>query len=181
MFHTILDKHLPSRRSGGRKKVPRAVEVTLDMQILDVFIWLGDPSEDSNPSEDGDLDKPLQDLLYFGSGYSAVPLVALSLRRSGIWLDDGRRHGRPQDVPDIPRHVSRYRIVWRSQGAIFRCRPEISLESRLVLARMGSVDRRMHSGSWEGSRMKNRGSVVSVSVTRVLPHPARTYSLLACP
>ncbi|KAH6694160.1 separin [Plectosphaerella plurivora] len=58
-FYTILDKHLPSRRPGGGKKTARAPKVTLDTRILDLFIGLGDPSEDS------DLDEPLQDLLYF--------------------------------------------------------------------------------------------------------------------
>jgi separase len=57
-FQNILDKHLPSRQKTGKKsKVPR---ITLDSRILDLFIGLGDASD-----EDCDFSEPLTDLLYF--------------------------------------------------------------------------------------------------------------------
>ncbi|KAL2074392.1 hypothetical protein VTL71DRAFT_8170 [Oculimacula yallundae] len=57
-FQNILDRHLPSRRKTGRKAAgPR---VTLDSRILDLFIGLGDASD-----EQCDFSEPLTDLLYF--------------------------------------------------------------------------------------------------------------------
>jgi separase len=57
-FQNILDKHLPSRQKIGKKNnVPR---ITLDSQILELFIGLGDASD-----EDCDFSEPLTDLLYF--------------------------------------------------------------------------------------------------------------------
>lgn len=55
-FETILDRHLPSRRSnkrGMKKLCP-------DDQVLELFIGLG-----SDQEGDMDLDEPLSDLLYF--------------------------------------------------------------------------------------------------------------------
>ncbi len=58
-FQTILDKYLPSRRKGtGKRKT--AARITLDSRILDLFIGLGDASD-----EDCDFSEPLTDLLYF--------------------------------------------------------------------------------------------------------------------
>lgn len=57
-FQNILDKHLPSRQKTGKRNTgPR---ITLDSRILDLFIGLGDASD-----EDCDLSEPLTDLLYF--------------------------------------------------------------------------------------------------------------------
>ncbi|PVH87040.1 cell division-associated protein-like protein bimb [Cadophora sp. DSE1049] len=57
-FQNILDRHLPSRRKTGRKAAgPR---ITLDSRILDLFIGLGDASDDQC-----DFSEPLTDLLYF--------------------------------------------------------------------------------------------------------------------
>ncbi|KAI6709801.1 hypothetical protein JHW43_007660 [Diplocarpon mali] len=57
-FQNILDRHLPSRRKTGRKAAgPR---ITLDSRILDLFIGLGDASD-----EECDFSEPLTDLLYF--------------------------------------------------------------------------------------------------------------------
>ncbi|KAK0129619.1 hypothetical protein ONS96_000183 [Cadophora gregata f. sp. sojae] len=57
-FQNILDRHLPSRRKSGRKVAgPR---ITLDSRILDLFIGLGDASD-----EQCDFSEPLTDLLYF--------------------------------------------------------------------------------------------------------------------
>ncbi|KAH7418438.1 cell division-associated protein-like protein bimb [Cadophora sp. MPI-SDFR-AT-0126] len=57
-FQSILDRHLPSRRKTGRKVAgPR---ITLDSRILDLFIGLGDASD-----EQCDFSEPLTDLLYF--------------------------------------------------------------------------------------------------------------------
>ncbi|KAF8864117.1 hypothetical protein BDZ45DRAFT_797628 [Acephala macrosclerotiorum] len=57
-FSNILDRHLPSRRkTRGKHAAPR---VTLDTRILDLFIGLGDASD-----EECDLSEPLTDLLYF--------------------------------------------------------------------------------------------------------------------
>jgi separase len=57
-FHDILNKHLPSRQKMGKRNAgPR---ITLDSRILDLFIGLGDASD-----EDCDLSEPLTDLLYF--------------------------------------------------------------------------------------------------------------------
>lgn len=57
-FHNILDRHLPSRQKVGKRNAgPR---VTLDPRILDLFIGLGDASD-----EDCDFSEPLTDLLYF--------------------------------------------------------------------------------------------------------------------
>jgi separase len=62
-FHNVLDKHLPSRRHprGRRPKAAAAVtKLTLDPRILDLFIGLGDASQDGC-----DFDDVLTDLLYF--------------------------------------------------------------------------------------------------------------------
>jgi separase len=57
-FQNILDKHLPSRRKTGRRNAsPR---VTLDARILELFIGLGDLSDDEFA-----LSEPLDDLLNF--------------------------------------------------------------------------------------------------------------------
>ncbi|CZS93527.1 related to cell division-associated protein [Rhynchosporium graminicola] len=57
-FQNILDRHLPSRRKTGRKGTgPR---ITLDSRILELFIGLGDASD-----EQCDFSEPLTDLLYF--------------------------------------------------------------------------------------------------------------------
>ncbi|KAG0646754.1 Separase [Hyphodiscus hymeniophilus] len=56
-FQNILDRHLPSRRKTKRSTSPR---ITLDSRILDLFIGLGDASD-----ENSDLSEPLTDLLYF--------------------------------------------------------------------------------------------------------------------
>lgn len=61
-FQIILDKHLPSRRQVRGKKTtkPAASKVALDMRILELFIGLGDASD-----EQCDFDEMLNDLLYF--------------------------------------------------------------------------------------------------------------------
>lgn len=57
-FQIILDKYLPSRIKKGKKSAtPR---ITLDTRILDLFIGLGDASD-----EEADFSEPLTDLLYF--------------------------------------------------------------------------------------------------------------------
>ncbi|KAH8815805.1 peptidase family C50-domain-containing protein [Xylogone sp. PMI_703] len=56
-FQNTLDKHLPSRRQAGKKGTGH--RVSLDARILDLFIGLGDPSDDEDFSES------LNDLLYF--------------------------------------------------------------------------------------------------------------------
>jgi separase len=57
-FQNILDKHLPSRQKTGKRNTgPR---ITLDSRILELFIGLGDASD-----EDCDFSEPLTDLLYF--------------------------------------------------------------------------------------------------------------------
>ncbi|KAI9798072.1 MAG: hypothetical protein M1833_004969 [Piccolia ochrophora] len=55
-FHNILDKHLPSRQRGRHLKAPR---ITFDPRILELFVGLGEASEDH------DIDESLTDLLYF--------------------------------------------------------------------------------------------------------------------
>lgn len=58
-FQDILDRHLPSRRKKtGKKSSPN--RVTLDSRILELFIGLGDASDESC-----DFSEPLTDLLYF--------------------------------------------------------------------------------------------------------------------
>lgn len=60
-LQTILDKHLPSRRQGRGKKTSKSmVKVALDNRILELFIGLGDASD-----EECDFDEMLNDLLYF--------------------------------------------------------------------------------------------------------------------
>ncbi|TQV91416.1 hypothetical protein V2A60_008937 [Cordyceps javanica] len=56
----MLDAHLPSRNQRRGKKSAKA-GVTLDPRILDLFIGLGDPTNDP----DSDFDEALNDLLYF--------------------------------------------------------------------------------------------------------------------
>ncbi|KAL6715587.1 separin protein [Lecanora helva] len=53
-IQNILDKHLPSRRQGGR-----ANKLVFDLQIMELFVGLG------SPSEMHDIDEALTDLLYF--------------------------------------------------------------------------------------------------------------------
>ncbi|RKF55488.1 Separin [Erysiphe neolycopersici] len=57
-FQGILDKYLPSRQKGSKRN--RVARITLDSRIFDLFIGLGDMSE-----EGLDLSEPLTDLLYF--------------------------------------------------------------------------------------------------------------------
>jgi separase len=61
-FLAILDKHLPSRRQvrGKKSKTAPSLRATLDTNILDLFIGLGDATK-----PDCDLDDELNDLLYF--------------------------------------------------------------------------------------------------------------------
>ncbi|KAM3511042.1 hypothetical protein MY11210_005319 [Beauveria gryllotalpidicola] len=56
----MLDAHLPSRNQRRGKKTAKA-GVTLDPRILDLFIGLGDPTNDPGC----DFDEALNDLLYF--------------------------------------------------------------------------------------------------------------------
>ncbi|PQK09047.1 hypothetical protein BB8028_0001g11180 [Beauveria bassiana] len=56
----MLDAHLPSRSQRRGKKTGKA-GVTLDPRILDLFIGLGDPTNDPGC----DFDEALNDLLYF--------------------------------------------------------------------------------------------------------------------
>ncbi|KAM3504698.1 hypothetical protein MY10362_003398 [Beauveria mimosiformis] len=56
----MLDAHLPSRNQRRGKKTGKA-GVTLDPRILDLFIGLGDPTNDPGC----DFDEALNDLLYF--------------------------------------------------------------------------------------------------------------------
>jgi separase len=57
-FQGILDRHLPSRQKTGKK--PSSRRVALDSRILELFIGLGDASD-----ENADFSEPLTDLLYF--------------------------------------------------------------------------------------------------------------------
>lgn len=61
-FETILNKHLPSRHQVRGKKTtkPTTSQVALDTRILELFIGLGDASD-----EECDFDDMLNDLLYF--------------------------------------------------------------------------------------------------------------------
>lgn len=60
-FQSILDKHLPSRRQvRGKKTGKSATKVSLDTRVLELFIGLGDASD-----EECDFDEVLNDLLYF--------------------------------------------------------------------------------------------------------------------
>ncbi|KAI1405875.1 peptidase family C50-domain-containing protein [Hypoxylon fuscum] len=61
-FQSILDKYLPSRRPRGRKtKAVPTTKVSLDPRVYDLFIGLGNPTM----HEEGRLDEPMMDLLYF--------------------------------------------------------------------------------------------------------------------
>ncbi|KAK6361177.1 hypothetical protein TWF730_004921 [Orbilia blumenaviensis] len=53
----ILNQHLPSRNSGNKKKNNRIV--TLDERVIELFLGIGDPTE-----EGVDLEDPIQDLIY---------------------------------------------------------------------------------------------------------------------
>ena len=55
-LHGILDRHLPSRQKQPRSS--NAGRVTLDIQVIELFVRLGDPNTVS-------LDEELTDLLYF--------------------------------------------------------------------------------------------------------------------
>jgi separase len=57
-FQNILDRHLPSRHKTGKKSA--GYRITLDPRILELFIGLGDASDESI-----DFSEPLTDLLYF--------------------------------------------------------------------------------------------------------------------
>ncbi|GAB1320720.1 separin protein [Madurella fahalii] len=61
-FLNILDKHLPSRRQvhGKKGKAAQGVRATLDVNILELFIGLGDATKPGC-----DFDDELNDLLYF--------------------------------------------------------------------------------------------------------------------
>ncbi|KAK6351581.1 hypothetical protein TWF718_004738 [Orbilia javanica] len=56
-FVRILNQHLPSRNSGNKKKNNRIV--TLDERVVELFLGIGDPTEDGV-----DLEDPIQDLIY---------------------------------------------------------------------------------------------------------------------
>lgn len=61
-FQTMLGKYLPSRRQVRGKKTakPAASKIALDIRVLELFIGLGDASD-----EECDFDEMLNDLLYF--------------------------------------------------------------------------------------------------------------------
>ena len=56
-FYNILNKHLPSRRRGGKQA--KSGKVTLDSRVLELFVCLG------RPGDVEDIEEPLTDLLYF--------------------------------------------------------------------------------------------------------------------
>ncbi|KAK6503529.1 hypothetical protein TWF481_008543 [Arthrobotrys musiformis] len=56
-FVRILNQHLPSRNSGNKRGSNRIV--TLDERVVELFLGIGDPTED-----DVDLEDPIQDLIY---------------------------------------------------------------------------------------------------------------------
>lgn len=58
-FEGILDRHLPSRR-GNSKSSATQKKTTLDPRVFDLFIGLGDATD-----ENLDLDEALMDLIYF--------------------------------------------------------------------------------------------------------------------
>ncbi|EAW12858.1 C50 family peptidase [Aspergillus clavatus NRRL 1] len=55
-FHNILDKHLPSRRKGGRGAAPK---LSLHQNVLELFVGVKDLEDQEDPEE------TLMDLLYF--------------------------------------------------------------------------------------------------------------------
>ncbi|KAI9374495.1 peptidase family C50-domain-containing protein [Aspergillus egyptiacus] len=55
-FHTILDKHLPSRQKGGRAEGPK---LTLHPNVLELFVGVNDLVDQEDPED------TLMDLLYF--------------------------------------------------------------------------------------------------------------------
>ncbi|RMJ22808.1 separase [Aspergillus sp. HF37] len=55
-FYSILDNHLPSRRTGGRSAAPK---LTLHQNVLELFIGITDLEEQEDPED------TLMDLLYF--------------------------------------------------------------------------------------------------------------------
>lgn len=57
-FQNILDRHLPSRRKTGKRGATQ--RITLDSRILELFVGLGDASD-----EESDFSEPLTDLLNF--------------------------------------------------------------------------------------------------------------------
>jgi separase len=57
-FQDILDRHLPSRQKSGKKTTNH--RITLDPRILELFIGLGNASDETE-----DFSEPLTDLLYF--------------------------------------------------------------------------------------------------------------------
>lgn len=54
-FEKILNKYLPSRQRGGKRKGDK---VSVDPRIYDLFVGLGDPEKE-------DISLPLEDLVYF--------------------------------------------------------------------------------------------------------------------
>ncbi|KAI9727615.1 MAG: hypothetical protein M1834_008055 [Cirrosporium novae-zelandiae] len=56
-FDGILDRYLPSRQKRGKKR--GATKQSLDPRVLELFVGLGEPTEDN------DLDDDLMDLLYY--------------------------------------------------------------------------------------------------------------------
>ncbi|KAK4242459.1 Separin [Achaetomium macrosporum] len=86
-FLTILDKHLPSRRQVRGKKTKAAQQApraTLDTNVLELFIGLGDATR-----PDCDFDDELTDLLYFvvdilqfygeRNAYDEIPFDAMAV------------------------------------------------------------------------------------------------------
>jgi separase len=61
-FLAVLDKHLPSRRQvrGKKGKAAQVPKATLDLNVLELFIGLGDATQPNS-----DFDDELTDLLYF--------------------------------------------------------------------------------------------------------------------
>ncbi|KAL8672936.1 MAG: hypothetical protein Q9168_002611 [Polycauliona sp. 1 TL-2023] len=56
-LNAVLDSHLPSRQGQGRKQ--QSKQITLDPRVAELFVALGEPSNL------GEMEEPLTDLLYF--------------------------------------------------------------------------------------------------------------------
>ncbi|KXX81095.1 Separin [Madurella mycetomatis] len=148
-FLAILDKHLPSRRQvrGKKGKAAQGTRATLDMNILELFIGLGDATKPGC-----DFDDELNDLLYFvvdilqfhgeRNAYDEIDFDsmvvetfdALQAYHSSVKRDDGENTGvHTILLLDKALHVFPWESLPCMQGLAVSRMPSLACLRRLIL------------------------------------------------
>jgi separase len=150
-FVTILDKHLPSRRQvrGKKTKAAQAPRVTLDTNVLELFIGLGDATQ-----PDCDFDEELTDLLYFvvdilqfygeRNAYDEIPFDAIAVETlEALHAYHAAANAAEETTPNIHTillldkalHIFPWESLPCMQGLAISRMPSLACLRRLILDR----------------------------------------------